>query len=193
MSEQIALPAHRMTRQEFYAWVERQPGGDFELLDGQVTAMAPERAIHGKVKLRAANALEAAIRAGRLACEVYLDSLAVEVGDNTSYKPDVVVNRGSPVDDNSVVAPSPVIVVEVTSPSTSRADHSTKFADYMRLPSLRHYLIVNLTKRLVIHHHRNALGVVESRLIASGALALDPPGITIAVEQLLGDNPSTRD
>ena len=35
-----------MTREAFLAWVEQQPSGRFEGIDGIVVAMAPERALH---------------------------------------------------------------------------------------------------------------------------------------------------
>ena len=45
-----ALPDHKMTVDEYLAWAERQPGR-YELVDGSVYAMTPERAAHAAVKL----------------------------------------------------------------------------------------------------------------------------------------------
>ena len=59
----------------------------------------------------------------------------------------------------------PVIVVEVISPSTHKVDTTQKLADYFRIPSVRHYLIVNTSRRAVVHHERGAtaaLGPVSS-------------------------------
>ncbi len=36
-------PENPITREEFLAWVEQQPSGRFERIDGIVVAMAPER------------------------------------------------------------------------------------------------------------------------------------------------------
>jgi len=36
----------RMTVTEFLAWAEKQPKGKYELVDGQVIAMSPERNRH---------------------------------------------------------------------------------------------------------------------------------------------------
>jgi Uma2 family endonuclease len=79
------------------------------------------------------------------------------------------------------------VVVEVTSPSNSRVDLTTKFADYFRVPSVRHYLIVHLAKRIVIHHRRRDDGGIESAVLGAGPVVLDPPGITIRVEDLFAD------
>jgi Uma2 family endonuclease len=173
-----------MTRQEFYAWVERQPTSRFELVEGHVQALAPERAVHARVKLNACLALRNAISRSGLPCEAFIDGLAVEVGEDTAYEPDVLVQCGDRVAANSLVAPSPVIVVEVTSPSTGRTDAVRKFRDYFRIPSVRHYMITESEPRVVLHHQREANGQIQSAILGSGALSLDPPGLTIQVEDL---------
>ena len=42
----------RMTVDQFLAWAMAQPEGRFELVDGEVVAMAPERAGHARLKAR---------------------------------------------------------------------------------------------------------------------------------------------
>ena len=65
-----------MTREEFLAWVEQQPCGRFERIDGIVVAMAPERASHNRRKRAAQNALRrAAAEAGLASCEVFGDGI----------------------------------------------------------------------------------------------------------------------
>ena len=76
----------------------------------------------------------------------------------------------------------PVIVVEVVSPSSVAVDKGAKLEDYFRLPSVRHYLIVRTRKRTVIHHARAEGDRIETRIVRSGALHLDPPGLTVEVE-----------
>ena len=112
--------------------------------------------------------------------------MTVEVGDDTAYEPDAVADRRPIHDDDAIAAPTPVVVVEVTSPSNSRVDLTTKFTDYFRVPSIRHYLIVHLRRRTVIHHRRTDDGRIESAILSAGPIVLDPPGITIRVEELFG-------
>ena len=54
-------PETAMTRDEFLAWVEQQPSGRFERIDGIVVAMAPERASHNRCKGAAHDALRRAV------------------------------------------------------------------------------------------------------------------------------------
>ena len=133
-----------LSREAYYAWAEAQPRGRFELVDGVVVAMAPERAAHARTKALTWLLLREALAAAKAPCEALIDGVAVEAGESSAYEPDVVVNCGKRVDGNAIAAPSPLIIVEVTSPSNSRVDMTTKTTDYLRLPSLRHYVIVLL-------------------------------------------------
>ena len=78
-----------------------------------------------------------------------------------------------------------MIVVEVLSPSTGRFDRFGKLPGYFKVPSLRHYVIVDLDHRVVIHHGRTD-GEIATRILGSGPLRLDPPGLDLVVEDLLG-------
>lgn len=185
MSDAAATPPARLSRDAFYAWAKDQPRGRYELLDGEVVAMAPERVAHARAKGAAWVALRDALAAAGVECEALPDGVTVEVGDATCYEPDVVVACGE-IPGDLVAVPSPLIVVEVTSPSNSRVDLVTKFADYFRLPSLRHYVIIHLGLRRVIHHRRTEDGRIESAILTGGALALEPPGISVPVDGLFG-------
>jgi Uma2 family endonuclease len=186
MSDAAATPPPRLSRDAFYAWAMDQPRGRFELLDGEVVAMAPERVAHARAKGAAWVALRDALAAAGVECEALPDGVTVEIGEATCYEPDVVVACGD-IPGDLLAVPSPVVIVEVTSPSNSRVDLVTKFADYFRLPSLRHYVIIHLALRRVIHHRQTEDGRIESAILTGGQLTLDPPGIGVAVDALFGE------
>jgi Uma2 family endonuclease len=94
------------------------------------------------------------------------------------------VHCGEALPDDTVIVPAPVIVVEVLSPSTATRDTGAKLADYFRLPSLRHYLIVRTDRPTVIHHRRGDGELIETRIVTSGGIGLDPPGITLELAQI---------
>ena len=77
-------------------------------------------------------------------------------------------------------------MVEVLSPTTKAHDAGAKLADYFRLPSLRHYLLVRTERPTVIHHRRGDSDVIETRVVTAGALQLDPPGITLDLDRIYG-------
>lgn len=186
MAQPLPTPPGKLTSEEYLLWAEAQPRGRFELVAGEVVAMAPERVAHARVKANAWLALREAIIAAGAQCEALPDGIAVKVDDSTVYEPDALVNCGERLDEDTIAAPNPVVVVEVTSPSTRSVDTGFKLADYFRVPSVRHYLILLTQRRMLVHHVR--LGnKIETQVIASGRIELDPPGIAITVEELFGE------
>lgn len=179
-----ASPRARMTADAFIAWAMEQPEGErYELVQGEIVAMAPERSAHALTKARVWRALDDAIAAAGLRCTAYPDGMSVEIDADTVYEPDALVRCGEPLPDEAVKLHDPLIVVEVLSPSTRARDAGAKLEDYFRLPSLRHYLIVKTENRSVIHHRRGEAGRIETRILrGSGRLGLEPPGLVLVVE-----------
>ena len=178
------LPAEKMDVDTFLAWIQTQPDGHFELYGGQVVAMAAERATHARAKFELAIALRNAIRASNLPCETFIDSLGIRTGTDTFYEPDVFVRCGERLPGDVIETDDPVIIVEVNSPSTSNIDTGMKLADYLRLSSLRHYLVVDAIQRRAVHHMRDEAGNVATQILAGGALRLDPPGLDLNLDEV---------
>ena len=170
------------SREEFRRWCEAQTKGRYERVDGRIVAMAPERGAHLRIKGAIYKALDRAVTVAGVPCEALPDGATVETGDS-DYEPDALVNRGEPMADDAVAAPDPVIIVEVLSPGTTATDTGGKLGDYFRVPSVAHYLIVHPTRRMVTHHRRTRDGI-ETRIIVNGPIAMDPPGIVIATEEI---------
>jgi len=175
-----ALPKHKMTVDEYLAWAQDQPGR-FELYAGVVYAMTPERAGHARAKYAVQTALREAIRRAGIACHMLPDGMTVRVDAHTAHEPDALVYCGEEISDNAVEVSNPVIVVEVLSPSTRHIDAAAKLAGYFRIESVQHYLIVDPDQPIVIHHARSGVDTVATRIMHGGRIALDPPGIEIAV------------
>jgi Uma2 family endonuclease len=189
MPEPSALP--RMTVDEFVLWSEQQPSGKYELEDGYVVvkrggaSMQSERLAHTRAKFAAANALRDAIKKAGVPCEAFPEGLAVKITDVRSREPDALVNCGETTGEE-LIAPNPVIVLEVLSPSTAPKDLGAKVTDYFSVPSIQHYLIVDLDRPVVIHHRRHTGADLLTSFHRSGPIRLDPPGITVEAELLFG-------
>ena len=82
--------------------------------------------------------------------------------------------------------PNPVILVEVPSSSPRHLDASLKLAGYFRLPSVAHYLIVDPTQPSILHHARGERDTIITRVVTAGFIALDPPGIELAMADIYG-------
>jgi Uma2 family endonuclease len=183
-------PVLPMTRQEYHAWVEAQPRGRYERIHGIVferdgaTAMAPERSAHNQRKMLVWLALRRAIERAGLPCQAHGDGMTVQI-DDSDFEPDAIVHCGAKLPDDAIAVPDPVIVVEVLSPSSRNTDRGLKLGEYFKLPSLHHYLIVWPDKPQIVHHRRvDAGGRIDTSIVASGAIRLDPPGMTITVEEI---------
>lgn len=181
-------PQAPMTVEAFEIWLATaQPDGRYELSAGQVVAMAPERAAHNRAKAAAFDALRAA--AAQRPCEAFIDGMAVRIGPDTQREPDAALRCGPPLPPDATSYDDPVILVEVTSPATSVPDFSAKLLDYAQLPSLAHYLIVDLDRRAVIHHRKLPAGPFETRILTGGPLHLDPPDLIIDLDPILAAAP----
>jgi Uma2 family endonuclease len=181
----VALRKERMTVNEFLPWARQQPE-QWELLDGVPVAMSPERVIHGDTKYRTARTFDAAVAKARVPCRFVFDSAAVRIDARNSYQPDLIVYCGEPLAGDAVEVPAPVVVVEVLSPGNAVTDLGDKLQGYFRVASIQHYLVIDPDKRLVIHHARGPDDAVGTRIVTSGQISLDPPGLALAVESFFG-------
>lgn len=176
-----------MTVDEVLVWSEGRPGR-FERDGGTVMAMSPEDVRHFTAKASAYEALRAAIVDAGVPCHALPDGATVRVDAGTAYEPHALVYCGPRLPRRAVEVPSPVIVVEVVSPSTGH-DRCGEIVGYFAVPSLHHYLIVDAERRVLIHHARNG-DEIATRILCGGALALDPPGLVVKVKDLFGTEPA---
>ena len=173
--------SQRMTVDDFLVWSAGQTGRH-ELFVGKVYAMAPERAGHAKVKYAVQTELQRSIKAAGVPCHMLPDGMTVRIDAETAHEPDALVYCGPEVAADAVEIGNPLIVVEVLSPSTRHIDASAKLASYFQVPSIHHYLIIDPERRPVIHHCRQNDGTILTRLLQTGELKLDPPGIVLDVQ-----------
>jgi Uma2 family endonuclease len=174
-----ALAKPRMNVDEFLAWAVDQPGRH-ELFRGEVYAMSPETLGHTKIKGRVYTALLAAAAKSGRACHVLPDGATVRVDDATAYEPDALVYCGQEHVLSGTEVPDPIIIVEVLSPSSRQVDLAIKLAGYFLLPSVAHYLIVDPTRSLILHHSRTGDAIL-TRIVTEGVIVLDPPGLEFAL------------
>lgn len=132
----VQQPLH-MAKPDFMAWVQAQDGR-YELDDGRVLMMVGVSRAHGRIVRNLARTIDRQIDARQW--EVLAD-FGLDTGPRSLRYPDVVVDR---VDASGAdfTASEPVFVAEVLSPTTESVDLGDKAAEYLKLPSLRAYLIL---------------------------------------------------
>ena len=180
-----------MTVGDFLAWrADLSDDGRYELVGGQpVRLMSPTNLRHAQIQANAAQALRQAIGARGVHCRVFDAGPGVAFGmDGDECRiPDVVVTCAETIDGSAYLVPEPVIVVEVASRSTRLADVNDKVDFYSGIASIRHYLVIEQDQRRVVYHGRGPSGGLEPHILRQGGIALDPPGITLALADLYLD------
>jgi Uma2 family endonuclease len=137
-----AAPKLRFTFREYLS-VDERSEVKHEYLDGLILAMAGGTPEHARRAMAVGTELVRQL-AGRR-CAVYSEALRVRVRETgfAGY-PDVTVIgeelERDPEDANTIV--NPTLVVEVLSPSTEEYDRGEKLAQYQRIASLRHIVLV---------------------------------------------------
>jgi Uma2 family endonuclease len=183
----MSQPAlHPVDVASFLAFAQRQERWRFELWDGEIVAMAPERVEHVRAKAAIWRALQAAIEKAELPCQGFVDGPGVAIDANTAYEPDALANCGEKIPTGAMLAPSPVVMPEVVSPTSGNRDKTLEVEGYFRVPTVRHYLVVDLSKRIVLQYRRDGGARIALTLLHDGAAELDPPGLGLASSEIFG-------
>jgi len=130
----------RYTAEEYFA-LEAASDVRQEFFEGEIFAMAGTSRAHNTIALNIAMALRQSLRDKE--CLVQIESVRLAVEENRHYTyPDVLVSCDPHDQRESQQVYSPILIVEVLSPSTSAYDRGLKFKQYQKLPSLQHYLMI---------------------------------------------------
>lgn len=151
----MGLPANRLSLSEFLDWENSQPQRH-EFHRGEVFAMVGARRAHGRVVLNLGRRISEALQG--LPCQAFVENMKVQVAEDTVLYPDVFVTCDSADLATDMIFRSPLLVLEVLSPTTQAYDRSQKFALYRRLESLREYVLVDPETRRVEAFRRSAQG-----------------------------------
>ncbi|MDG3497303.1 Uma2 family endonuclease [Pseudanabaena catenata USMAC16] len=148
----ISQEPSRMSIKEYLEW-EPQQDLRHEYIDGEVFAMTGGTLAHNDITLNLYRTLYPQVRSR--GCRINVADVKVQVTTNSPYYyPDVVVSC-DPQDLNArKFIQSPTIIAEVLSPGTSARDRGEKFTNYLTIPSLQEYLLINSDKISVERYAR---------------------------------------
>jgi Uma2 family endonuclease len=141
-----------------------------EYIDGEVYAMVGASDWHGLIVLNLGGAL-----AGRLpeSCQVFTSDMKVRIQTKAKeifYYPDVLVSCAQ--DDRARhYREKPIVVVEVLSSSTARQDRFEKFSNYIEIPSLQEYVLIEQNFSMVEIFRRSRQW--EDEVVRSGGFRLE--------------------
>jgi len=142
----------KMTVEEYFAFDEASEYKN-EYIDGEVVPMTGGTVNHDSLIVNTIVALWQ--RLSRSGCRVHAGHVRHSVSPTRYLYPDVSVVCGAPeTDERSLNLFNPLLVVEVTSPSSMDYDRGSKLRYYQSIPSLQAVLIIDQFEALVEAHSR---------------------------------------
>jgi len=154
-----------------------------EYIDGQIYAMVGASDRHNRIARNICNRLDDYLGDGP--CEAFISDMKVWVSDTVFYYPDVVVACDPPSVD-PYYRKKPVLIVEVSSPSTERVDRSEKLLAYKQVKSLKEYVIISQNRLHIEIFRRQRGGRWQWEMLTESGeeLRLESVGLTLSVAQV---------
>ncbi|PKM37910.1 MAG: hypothetical protein CVV06_03380 [Gammaproteobacteria bacterium HGW-Gammaproteobacteria-10] len=150
-----------------------------EYIDGQVFAMVGvgynHNCICANILRKFGNHLEGS------PCATFMADIKVRIGKDYVY-PDVLVDC-SPMSGNDYFSMEPVIIVEVLSKSTRKADTTTKLIRYINLPSLQEYVLIE-QDFVSVQVLRRSQHWRPEYFFLGDSVNFDAIGLTLTVEEI---------
>lgn len=126
-----------------------------EYVEGEVYAMAGTSDNHNRIVNEFVTQLSIHLRDSK--CEPFSADIKVQVTKNVYYYPDVLVSCEENPDD-PYFRNRPILIIEITSPSTKHIDRREKLLFYQQMPSVQEYVVVDQHRMNVEVHRRQPNG-----------------------------------
>jgi len=180
-------PLHRYTYVE-YVSLEEHSTVRHEYVAGEIYGVAGGTPSHAALAAAVLRLVGNQLPAG---CRAYTSDLRVRIAasDSTTY-PDgaVMCGRSVRADDDPVAVTNPILLIEVTSPSTEAYDRGTKLEQYRLLTSVVEVLLVSHeAPRLTICRRGEGGAWTSTDAGAGEALELTSVGGRLAVDDVYRD------
>ena len=183
-----------MTLDEFLAW-ERKQELRYEFDGTRSVAMTGGTVEHSEIATNLVEALRR--RLGGKPCRAFRGDLKILVAGRVRY-PDATVTC-SPVPRGTDTIPEPVVVFEVLSASTAATDRIEKNEEYRLTPSIRHYVMLEQTRRAATVFSRLGDDWTGHVVTGDAVLAMPEIGVDLPLAEayagieLATDDPSPED
>lgn len=172
---------------DFLAWAESR-SGRHELLDGSVRVTSPRSAGNSRTRSGICDALRVAVRDRQSTARMLPGGIAVRIGSATCLVPDASVYCGDRLDGDAIELRDPVAVFEALDFTPPQIDSARRLAEFMRLPSIRHVVVVDVSRDVVIHFRRQADETIITRILYAGVLELDPPSLSLPIADFFAED-----
>ncbi|MBL8231152.1 MAG: Uma2 family endonuclease [Bryobacterales bacterium] len=153
----MAIPVAQKLTPEQYLERERNAEIRSEYWHGEVYAMSGGTERHDIVCVNLTIALRQRVQGRR--CRIHSSNMKVGIAKRRGFSyPDLTLVCGEPrfLDETKDVLTNPSVIFEVLSPSTRGFDSGQKFAEYQKLDSLKHYVLLEQDICHVQHYERTS-------------------------------------
>nr|CAA6816537.1 MAG: Unknown protein [uncultured Thiotrichaceae bacterium] len=152
-----------------------------EYVNGQVFAMAGAKTNHNRITRNLTSLLWSAL--ADKPCEPFSSDMLLKTAEDKYRYPDVIVVCDEDEADNDYVQDKPVLIVEVLSKSTRRQDKTEKRNEYIALPCLQEYILIEQDIAEVEIQRRKNHWQPEYFYLGQDIL-LESVGVTVSVEEI---------
>lgn len=151
-----------------------------ELINGQIYAMTGATDDHNRISGNIYAELRQQLKGSP--CEAFIADMMLHVGKNYFY-PDVMVICKASEHDTALIKHAPTVVIEVLSPSTRKTDVTSKKVNYLNLPSLQEYILVEQDK-CEIEVFRKSQSWASTYYVLGDTIILGSIDVEISVEDI---------
>ncbi len=150
--------SHFVSEQDYLAG-EKISDIKYEYIDGKVYAMAGASRKHNLISNNIARELGNGLKQQKSSCQVFSSDMKVKINTvgTRFYYPDVMVTCDEDEGSDDYYTDTPKLIVEVLSSSTRKMDKAIKMRDYIQIPSLEEYVLIEqeLCEVEVLRRHEN--------------------------------------
>lgn len=146
----------RVSLADFEEMLADKPEGEkWELIDGRIyKSMVGATWEHHVIIANIDYAISAHLRTKAIPCRTFRETFYLkELSDELNALPDLMVRCG-PLPSGATFINDPLVLFEVVSRGSQARDRMTKRIAYQRLPSLKHYVLIERDRILVDHYVR---------------------------------------
>jgi Uma2 family endonuclease len=180
-----AAQRHLLSEAEYLAAEEQSPIRH-EYMAGEVYAIAGGSLRHNRIAGNTYVALSLGLRG--TPCQAFVSDVKLHVAhDNAYYYPDVMAacNEASPLVGEEQIVASPLLVIEVLSPSTETIDRREKLAAYRRLPSVMEYVLISQDRQQVeIYRRQGDIGWLYLSFEAGESVEFASVALSLPIDEL---------
>ena len=183
-------PQHYYSLDEYFA-LEHAGDARYEYWDGEIVCMSGGSKEHAQICSNVHYRLRQKLEGGP--CRAFTSEQPIKTPTLLPYRyPDVVVgcndlNFESMRRIDALI--NPVLIVEVTSPSSELRDRENKFKAYQAMPGFQEYLLITQDAPRVTHYVRQPDGQWTSEDITdvSASVVLERVGCTLSMQEIYED------